>query len=130
MCKSSRFVNCLRSSAHHLCKGGLDDSHHQALQADNLLHVEAHRRVADSVRVFWFLCHPLLCLHLVRAAVLSQADGRSTARVLQQMEDFSQTVSDEAVKKLGGHDGGSGPCVSIKHAPKVERDPGTVLKNK
>ncbi len=81
-------TDCQLSSAHHLCEGGLYDSHHQALQADNLLHVKAHCGVADSICVFWFLRGSLLCLCLVRATVLGQADGRNTGGVLQQVADF------------------------------------------
>ncbi|TNN76487.1 hypothetical protein EYF80_013352 [Liparis tanakae] len=52
-------------------------------------------------------------------AVLGEADGWRTGGVLQQVTDLSQAVSDEAVEELGGHDGGSGTGVSIKHAPKL-----------
>lgn len=128
-CAAVLFVDCLLSSAHHLCEGGLYDSHHQALQANNLLHVKSYCRVASRVWVFWFLRGSFLRLHLVWAAILGQADGRNTGGVLQQVADFSQAVSDEAVKELGSHDGGSRTCMSIKHAPKVEGDSCTILKH-
>lgn len=119
---------CQWSSAHHLWEGGLYDSHHQALQTDDLLHVKAHWWVSDGIGAFCFLRGPLLCVRLVRAAVLSQADRRCAGGVFHQVADFSQTVSDEAVKQLGGHDGGSRTCMSVKHAPEVERDSCSILK--
>lgn len=81
-------------STHHLFEGSLYDSHHQAFQTDNFLHVKAHWSVADCIWVLWFLCTPFLCLHLIWAAILGQADRRSTAGVLQEVADLPQAVSD------------------------------------
>ena len=117
------------SSAHHLFEGRLYDSHHQTLQTNHLLHVEAHRRVADGVGVLWILGGPFLRVRLVRAAVLGQADGRRGGGILQQVADFPEAVSDEAVKEFGGHDGGPGPRVSVKHPPEVERNPCAILQS-
>lgn len=120
---------CFDPCAHHLFEGRLYDPHHQALQADNLLHVKADRGVADSFWVLRLLRRTLLGLRLVRAAVLGQAYGRCACRVLQQVADFSQPVRDKSVKELGGHDGSSRTCMSVKYAPEVERDPCAILHN-
>lgn len=115
-------------SSHHLFEGGLYDSHHQALQTDDLLHVKAHRRVADGVGVLPFLRGPLLSVCLEGAAVLGQANGRVAVGIFQEVADLPKTVSDEAVKELGGHDGGARTRVSIIHPPEVEGDSCAVLK--
>ena len=84
---------CALPISHHLLEGVLYDSHHQALQTDRLLHVEADGGVADPVAVLR-RARALLHVCLVGAAVLGQADRGISGGVLQQVGGASTSRQD------------------------------------
>lgn len=104
--------------AHHVLKGILNGTNHQALVRDRFLQVKPRHSIVGDLPIV--LCEGHLAqLHRAGPCVVQEADGRRRG-VLQDVHKVPELLADVQVEPLGCHDSSTAACMAIKQGPVVE----------
>jgi len=107
-----------RGLTHHVLKGVLDGTNHQALVRDCFLQVEPRQSIVGDLPVI--LCEGCLAqLHGAGPGIVREADGRRRG-VLQDVHQVPELLADVQVEPLGSHDSSTGARMAVKQGPIVE----------
>lgn len=103
---------------HHVLKGILNGTNHQALVGHSFLQVKSWHSIVQDLPT-------LLCVgHLVwicrTSLCLAWEADRRWGGVLQYLHEVPELLTDVQVEPLGCHDSSPAACMAIKQGPVVE----------
>lgn len=102
-----------QAGTHHVLKGILNGTNHQALVRNCFLQVKPWRGIIGDLPIILCKGHP------TRLRVVREADGR-WGGVLQDVHEVPELLTDVQMEPLGCHDSSAAARVAIKQGPVVE----------